>query len=130
MPEIEKMITELVATYEIVKNAEVLMHPAYEPIGVCPCCGASVIEKSRGFFCESNECKFALWKDNRFFDSLSKKITKPIAEQLLSKGRAKLKKCRSIKTGKIYDCTVTMFINDVGQPQLGLEFEKKRGQER
>lgn len=130
MAEIEKMVEELVSTYEIVKDAEVLMHPSYEPVGVCPCCGKSVIEKSKGFFCEDNACKFALWKDNRFFDSLSKKMTKPIAEQLLKTGRVKLKKCRSIKTGKTYDCTVTMNVNENGQPQFGLEFEKRRGQER
>ncbi len=126
MAEIEKMGEELVSTYEIVKDAEVLMHPAYEPVGVCPCCGKSVIEKSKGFFCEDNACKFALWKDNRFFDSLSKKMTKPIAEQLLKTGKVKLKKCRSIKTGKTYDCTVTMAVNDNGQPQFGLDFQKNK----
>ncbi len=126
MQEIEAMVSSLVETYEVVKDAEVLMHPAYEPVGICPCCGKSVIEKSKGFFCEDNACKFALWKDNRFFDSLSKKITKPVAEQLLSKGRVKLKKCRSIKTGKTYDCTVTMNVNENGQPQFGLDFQKNK----
>ena len=130
MLEISQMVNNLVETYEVVKDSEVLMHPVYEPVGTCPCCGASVIEKSKGFFCESNDCKFALWKDNRFFDSLSKKITRPIAEQLLIKGKAKLKKCRSIKTGKTYDCTVTMSVNQNGQPQFGLEFEKQKSKSR
>ena len=126
MNEIEQMINELVDTYEIVKDAEVLMHPAYEPVGSCPCCGASVVEKSKGFFCEDNACKFALWKDNRFFDSLSKKMTKPIAEQLLKAGKVKLKKCKSAKTGKTYDCTVTMNVNENGQAQFGISFEKNK----
>lgn len=126
MNEIEQMINELVETYEVVKDAEVLMHPAYEPVGSCPCCGASVVEKSKGFFCEDNACKFALWKDNRFFDSLSKKMTKPIAEQLLKAGKVKLKKCRSVKTGKTYDCTVTMNVNENGQAQFGISFEKNK----
>ncbi|MCF0186591.1 MAG: DNA topoisomerase III, partial [Bacteroidaceae bacterium] len=130
MSEINQMVSNLVDTYEMVKDAEVVMKPGYEPIGVCPCCGASVIEKSKGFFCESNDCKFALWKDNRFFDSLSKKLTKQIAADLLSKGKTKLKKCRSVKTGKTYNCTVTMDVNDAGAPQFGLEFEKSRGTER
>ena len=130
MEEISQMITELVNTYEMVKNAETVMKPGYEPVGICPCCGASVIEKSKGFFCESNDCKFALWKENRFFDSLSKKLNKQIAVDLLSKGKTKLKKCRSVKTGKTYNCTVTMTVNDVGAPQFGLEFEKNRGNER
>ena len=38
MNEIEEMITELVRTYKIIEDAEVLMHPVLEEIGVCPCC--------------------------------------------------------------------------------------------
>ena len=123
MDEINEFICELVENYEIVEGAEVLMHPAYEPIGRCPCCQSDVTEKSKGFFCSNKDCKFALWKDNRFFDSLSKKITKQIAEQLLSKGNVKLKKCRSIKTGKTYDATVTMSVTDAGAVSFGLSFD-------
>ena len=124
MDEIESMVRELVDTYEIVQDAEVLMKPAYAPLGKCPHCGADVIEKSKGFFCENKDCKFALWKDNRFFDSLSKKLTKQVAEQLLSRGRAKLKKCRSVKTGKTYDTTVVLSVSDNGAPQFTLDFSK------
>ena len=124
MDEIESMVKELVDTYEIVQDAEVLMKPAYAPLGKCPHCGSDVIEKSKGFFCENKDCKFALWKDNRFFDSLSKKLTKQVAEQLLSRGRAKLKKCRSVKTGKTYDTTVVLSVSDNGAPQFTLDFSK------
>ena len=124
MDEIESMVKELVDTYEIVQDAEVLMKPAYAPLGKCPHCGSDVIEKSKGFFCENKDCKFALWKDNRFFDSLSKKLTKQVAEQLLSRGRAKLKKCRSVKTGKTYDTTVVLSVSDNGTPQFTLDFSK------
>ena len=124
MDEIEDMVRDLVDTYEIVPDAEVLMKPAYAPLGKCPHCGSDVIEKSKGFFCENKDCKFALWKDNRFFDSLSKKLTKQVAEQLLSRGRAKLKKCRSVKTGKTYDTTVVLSVSDNGAPQFTLDFSK------
>ena len=124
MGEIEDMVRELVDTYEIVPDAEVLMKPVYAPLGKCPHCGADVIEKSKGFFCANKDCKFALWKDNRFFDSLSKKLTKQVAEQLLSRGRAKLKKCRSVKTGKTYDTTVVLSVSDNGTPQFTLDFSK------
>lgn len=124
MDEIGSMVKELVDIYEIVQDAEVLMKPAYAPLGKCPHCGADVIEKSKGFFCENKDCKFALWKDNRFFDSLSKKLTKQVAEQLLSRGRAKLKKCRSVKTGKTYDTTVVLSVSDNGAPQFTLDFSK------
>lgn len=124
MGEIESLVRELVDTYEIVKDAEVLMKPVYAPLGKCPACGSDVIEKSKGFFCDNKECKFALWKDNRFFDSLSKKLTKQVAEQLLSKGKANLKKCRSVKTGKTYDTTVVLSVSDNGSAQFTLDFSK------
>ena len=124
MSEIAQMVQTLIDTYRIVPDAEVLMHPVYDPIGKCPCCGSDVVEKSKGFFCENNSCKFALWKDNRFFDSLSKKITKQIATQLIQNGKARLKKCRSIKTGKTYDATVVLTTSDNGQAQFSLDFTK------
>lgn len=128
--EISEMIQDLVATYKVIEDAEVLMHPANEPVGNCPCCGKVVVEKTKGFFCESKECDFALWKNNRFFDSLSKKLNKQVAEKLIKDGKAKLKGCRSVKTGKTYDCTVTMTVSEDAKPQFGLEFEKRRSVER
>lgn len=128
--EITEYIRNLIEENRNISDSKNMMQPMYEPVGICPCCGKSMIEKSKGFFCESNECKFALWKDNRFFESMSKKITRSVAEQLLSKKKAKLKGCRSAKTGKTYDCFVTMDVNDSGYPQFGLEFDKKRHVER
>ncbi len=126
--EIGAMITELVQTYKVIEDAEVLMHPVNEPVGSCPCCGKNVVEKSKGFFCDGGD--FALWKNNRFFDSLSKKLTKQVAEKLLKDGKAKLKGCRSVKTGKTYDCVVRMTVDEMKRPQFGLEFEKRKSYER
>ena len=125
MSEIDDLISNLVATYEVIPDAEVLMRPVYMPLGKCPHCSCDVIEKSKGFFCSNKECKFALWKENRLFDSLSKRMNKQIAEQLLKNGKAKLKKCRSVKTGKTYDCTVVLSVNDSGQAQFNLEFDNQ-----
>ena len=122
MNEIDELVSNLIDTYEVIPDAEVLMHPVYMPIGKCPHCGKDVEERSKGFFCSDKECKFVLWKENRLFDSLSKKMTRQIAEQLLKNGKAKLKKCRSVKTGKTYDCTVVLSVNDVGQAKFNLEF--------
>ena len=125
MKEIEELVTMLIDTYEVISDAEVLMHPVYMPLGKCPHCGKDVIEKSKGFFCSDKKCRFALWKDNRLFDSLSKKMTKQIAEQLLKNGKARLKKCRSVKTGKTYDCSVVLSVGDNGQAQFHLEFDNQ-----
>ena len=127
MSEIEEMITHLIDSYEIIPDAEVLMHPVYAPIGKCPHCGGDITEKSKGFFCSNKECKFALWKDNRFFDSIGKKMNRQIAEQLLRGGRASLKKCKSQRSGKNFDATLLLTTDDKGQAKFTLEFEKKKG---
>ena len=126
MMEIEQMVNGLVQDYEIVKDAEALLHPECDSIGICPVCGYEVIEKQMGFFCSNAGCKFALWKNNRFFDSFGKKINRQVAESLLLNGRADLKKCRSVKTGKTFDTTVVLSTNDKGQAQFSLDFTNKK----
>ena len=131
MDGIEEMIAALVSTYKVIESAEAMMHPEAEPIGECPCCGKNVIERQKGFFCENRECSFALWKDNRFLDSLSKKMNKSVAENLLKDGKVKLKKCKSLKTGKTYDTTLVMAVDENQRPQFSLEFENRsKGKER
>jgi len=126
MKEIQDMITGLIDTYKIVEDTAALMDPDYKPLGKCPCCGSDVLEKPKGFFCSNKSCRFALWKDNRFLDSLSKKMTKEIAVSLLKDGRCRLKKCRSIRTGKTYDTTLVLTIKDDGQAGFILDFDKKK----
>ena len=127
MEEIEEMIKHLIETYEIIPDAEVLMHPSYAPIGKCPHCGGDIVEKSKGFFCSNKECKFALWKDNRYFDAIGKKMNRQIAEQLLRGGRANLKKCKSQRSGKTFDATLLLTTDDHGVAKYALQFEKKKG---
>lgn len=124
MEEIEEMMTELVKTYQVIEDAEVLMHPVKEKIGDCPVCGKKVIEGGKGFFCENRACKFALWKENRFFDALSKKLDKQTAVRLLKDGRTPIKGCRSVKTGKTYNTTVVMSVSENGKVQFSLTFDK------
>ena len=124
MNEIEEMITDLVKTYKIIEDAEVLMHPVLEEIGICPCCGQHVVERQKGYSCESRECNFVLWKQNKFFEALGKKMTKQIASKLLSDGKAALKGCKSKKTGNTYDTTVVMKVDENQRAVFELNFEK------
>ena len=127
MEEICSMITEMIRTYKVIEGAEVLMKPLPESVGKCPCCGKRVMEKAKGFFCEDRNCGFALWKENYFFSALNKKITKQIAEQLLKNGKANLKGCRNVKTGKTYDAIVHMNVDDEKRTQFSLNFDKGGG---
>ena len=128
MNEIEGMITELVRTYKIIEDAEVLMHPVLEEIGICPCCGSHVVERQKGYSCENRQCNFVLWKQNRFFEALGKKMTKPVAVKLLSDGKVALKGCKSKKTGKTYDTTVIMTVDENQRAVFELNFEKGVGE--
>ena len=124
MSEIEEMITGLVRTYKVIEDAEVLTHPALEGIGICPCCGSHVVERQKGYSCENRQCNFILWKENRFFEALGKKMTKQIAAKLLSEGKASLKGCKSKKTGKTYDTTVVMTVDENQRAAFELNFER------
>ncbi len=108
MGDIAAMVKELVETYRPVPGAQALFPSAREAVGPCPRCGGAVVEAKKGFFCENRECRFALWKDCKFFAAKKKTLTKPIATALLSKGRVKLTGCFSEKTGKTYDATVVL----------------------
>ena len=100
---------------------------AHEAVGVCPRCGAPVYEGKKGFFCGNRECSFALWKDNRFFSSKKKSITKSVAAALLKEGRISMSGLYSEKTGKTYDAEV--ILDDTGGKYVNfkLEFPIKKG---
>ena len=125
MREIDGMITELIGTYKIVEDAELLMPPSTEKIGICPSCGQHVVERQKGYSCENRQCNFVLWKQNRFFEALGKKMTKQTAIKLLSDGKVALKGCKSKKTGKNYDTTVVMTVDETQRAVFTLDFEKK-----
>lgn len=108
MDSIASMLRELVKTYEAVKGAEFLFPPGEDVIGTCPRCGGQVAEKQKGYFCQSPDCRFALWKENKFFTAKRKKLTRSIAAALLKDGRAALKDCWSERTGKTYDAVVVL----------------------
>lgn len=100
---------------------------AHEAVGVCPRCGVPVYEGKKGFFCDNRECSFALWKDNRFFSSKKKSITKSVAAALLKEGRISMSGLYSEKTGKTYDAEV--ILDDTGGKYVNfkLEFPVKKG---
>ena len=123
MTEINDMISSLVNTTEAVKGASALMKN--KVIGVCPNCGNSVVEREKGWFCESNPCRFVLWKDNAFFKRLGKRMDAHVADKLLRDGRIRLKDCKSTK-GKVYNATVLLSTEADGRSKFSLEFEGGR----
>ncbi len=130
MKEIETMISSLVNTYEAIQDAEVMKKESAEKIGTCPACGADVVKRKKGYFCSNRECRFALWKDNRYFDAIGKKMTRQIAESLITSGKVNLTKCRSRKSGRTYDAVLIMTTGDDGNVTFRMEFPDRKGDKR
>lgn len=126
MDGISGMIAGLVTTYEKAKGADALMS-RNKVIGTCPHCGSEVLEKQKGWFCSNSECRFILWKDNAYFTKIGKRLTSQIVEKLLKDGRARLKDCKSQKTGKTYNADVLLSTEADGRPQFSMEFDKRKG---
>lgn len=126
MGEISNMVSGLVKTYEAVKGADVLMQPERKVIGSCPACGSDVCETAKGWFCRDKSCKFALWKENRFFQTLGKQMTEELAKQLVNQGKARLTHCYSKKSNRYYDTTARVETGEDGAAAFKLEFGGKK----
>lgn len=126
MTEIIQMVRELVDTYEMAQDGQVLFNQPKEAIGVCPRCGGRVLDTPKAFSCETRDCGFALWKNSRFFTAKRKQLTKQVAAALLKEGRVKLKDCYSEKHGTTYDTTVILE-DDGNQVRYKMLFGSEKG---
>ena len=124
MAEISRMVSDLVKTYSVIKGAEVLFPSGCDVIGKCPRCGGDVTESKKGFFCESNDCRFGLWRDNKFLTGKKITLTKKMVATLLKDGKIPVKGIFSEKTGKSYDATLVM-TDDGAKTIYSLDFGKK-----
>ena len=123
MEEIESMMKSLVNQYANTPNAPARAASGAPVVGTCPHCGSEVAEREKGFFCASHECRFVIWKDNAFFNRLGKRPTRQVVDKLLRDGRARLKDCKSQRTGKTYNASVLMTTEADGRAKFSLEFE-------
>ena len=129
MAGISAMLRDLVGTYQVIKGTEYLFSPPREVVGRCPRCGGEVAEMQKGFFCQNEACRFAIWKNNKWWAAKKKQPTKAVVAALLKDGRARLTGCYSEKTGKTYDATVVL--EDDGQyVSFKLEFDRQKGGKR
>ncbi len=123
MEEIETMMKSLVNQYANTPNAPAKAASGAPVVGTCPHCGSEVAEREKGWFCTSRECRFVIWKDNAFFTRLGKRPTRQVVDKLLRDGRARLKDCKSQRTGKTYNASVLMTTEADGRAKFSLEFE-------
>ena len=124
---IRDMVCDLVKTYsQISEDGQKLFAPEKEVIGVCPRCGKPVYEGKKNFSCSDRACGFVLWKNDRFWTSRKKELTKKMAADLLKKGRTNVKGMWSEKKGSAYDAAV--ILDDTGGKYINfkLEFPKRK----
>ena len=123
---ISTMLKDLVGTYQVIKGTEYLFTPPREVVGKCPRCGGEVAELQKGFFCQNKDCKFAIWKNNKWWAAKKKQPTKAVVSALLNDGRVRVTGLYSEKTGKTYDAAVVL--EDDGQyANFKLEFDQRKG---
>lgn len=121
------MVTGLVKAYEDVPDKE---KGGREETGKCPRCGKPVYEGKKSFYCsgyrDDPPCSFSLWKENPYFKSKRKELTKQVAAALLKDGRVKMTGLYSEKKGGTYDATIVM--EDTGDRYVNfrLEFPPKK----
>ena len=108
LAQINAMVAELVDTYQTIPGAGVLFPSGRPVVGKCPRCGCDVTESKKGYFCESNECRFGLWRDNRFLTSKKINLTKKMASALLHDGKTFVSGIYSERTGKPYEAFVVL----------------------
>ena len=102
LADIEHMVSGLVSDYTPVAEASVLFPTGRAVVGQCPRCGGVVSEAKSGYFCESLDCKFGLWRDNKFLAAKRISLTCSLVTELLDKGRAHLDEIYSQRMDKYY----------------------------
>lgn len=95
----KKAIDDIKKDTSMLKNFKVKLPEGSESLGKCPVCGNDVIEGEKAFGCVNwkNGCKFSIWKDDKFINSLGKKVTKEMVEILLKNGKVGFRNLRSKK---------------------------------
>ena len=101
-------------------------HKEREVIGTCPVCGAPVYEGKQNFYCSNRECRFVLWKENRYLERMRKKLDVRMAKDLLAKGKTRVKDLYSAKKDKLFTADLLMEWKE-GRAMFSLDFPKTSG---
>ena len=126
MDGIVSMITEILSVCRAIPEEErKRFQTAREVIGKCPVCGSDVYEGKTNYYCSDRNCPFALWKANRFLESMKKSMDKKMAVELLKKGRTNVKGLYSQKKDSKFDADLVLGVED-GKARFSLEFPKKK----
>lgn len=99
-------------------------HSGKESIGNCPVCGSLVFEGQKNFYCGNRECRFVLWKENRYLEKMQKKLDKGMVRELLTNGKTRVKDLYSAKKNAFFTADLLMEWKD-GRAMFSLDFPKR-----
>ena len=135
MQSITELVKKLICDYAQVGEDEKSVFSGAsksDTIGICPRCGGAVVERKQSYSCAERDCDFALWKENKFMQSIGLSFTRKVAEALVNKGSYLAKSLVSKKTGKKYAARIRLVENGGKYPGYDMEFvnDRKKGIER
>lgn len=127
MEGIEAMVSALVHTYhEVDESKQGMFSSDREAVGRCPKCGGNVYEGRTNFYCENRDCDFALFKNNRYFASMRKELSRPVVQALLMNGKAKVSGLYSKKKDSTFTAIIHMDVSGK-YPQFSMTFDGEKG---
>lgn len=92
-------------------------------VGKCPKCGCNVIESDKSFYCDgfrqAHQCKFSLWKNNKYLQARGVTLTADLASELLATGKMQVNDLVS-KAGNHYNA---IFYMEPGEQYVNFRME-------
>lgn len=129
MEKIEALTKELIENVDAEKAKPELFKQEKTVIGLCPRCKNPVYEGKKNYYCSNRDCRFSMWKNDRFFEDRKITFTPKIAKALLKDKTVKVKDIYSHKTGKTYDGNVVLCDTKDKYVNYRIEIERKKKEE-
>ena len=126
MTGIKNMLTMMLNGCDAISEEETRRFQTRESIGTCPVCGSLVYESKTNFYCSNHDCHFALWKDNRYLQSMEKTMDKKMAAELLKNGSVHVKDLYSRKKNMYFEADLHMDADETGRVNFSLSFPQKK----
>lgn len=124
MQGITGLVEKILEGCRAIPESELYRFHQKESVGSCPLCGEEVYEGKKNFYCGNRDCKFSLWKENRYLSGMRKTVDKKMAKELLKTGRSHTEDLYSEKKGQNFEADIVMKIED-GRVNFSLEFPKR-----
>ena len=129
MEKIEALTKDLIENADAEKAKAELFKEEKTVIGLCPRCQSPVYEGKKNYYCSNRDCRFSMWKNDRFFEDRKITFTPKIASALLKDKKVKVKSIYSHKTGKTYDGNVVLCDTKDKYVNYRIEIDRKKKEE-